>query len=113
MRFRSFDSKADYNALQAALQRRFSKSLTFGLSYTLSRARTDSATTTDATHPFDPSGYDYALANFDRTHYFVANYVWNVPKGRSSSAAAGSRARSSTTGPSPAFPGSRRAARPS
>ena len=25
--------------------------------------------------------YDYALANFDRTHYFVANYVWNVPGG--------------------------------
>jgi hypothetical protein len=25
--------------------------------------------------------YDYALANFDRTHYFVANYVWNLPKG--------------------------------
>ena len=42
---------------------------------------TDSAGTTDATHPFDPAAYDYALANFDRTHYFVANYVWNVPKG--------------------------------
>jgi hypothetical protein len=81
MRFRSFDSRADYNALQAALQRRFSRSFTFGLSYTLSRARTDSAGTTDATHPFDSAGYDYALANFDRTHYFVANYVWNVPKG--------------------------------
>jgi hypothetical protein len=81
MRFRSFDSRADYNALQAALQRRFSKSLTFGLSYTLSRARTDSAGTNDNTHPFDMAGYDYALANFDRTHYFVANYVWNLPKG--------------------------------
>jgi hypothetical protein len=81
MRFRSFDSKADYNALQAALSRRFAKSVTFGVSYTLSRARTDSAGTTDATHPFDPAAYDYALANFDRTHYFVANYVWNLPRG--------------------------------
>jgi hypothetical protein len=36
---------------------------------------------TDNTHPFDMKGYDYALANFDRTHYFVANYVWNLPKG--------------------------------
>jgi outer membrane receptor protein involved in Fe transport len=81
MRFRSFDSKADYNALQAALSRRFAKSVTFGVSYTLSRARTDSAGTTDATHPYDPAAYDYALANFDRTHYFVANYVWYLPKG--------------------------------
>ena len=45
MRFRSFDSRASYNSLQAALQRRFSKSFTFGLSYTLSRAKTDSAGT--------------------------------------------------------------------
>jgi hypothetical protein len=81
MRFRSFDSRASYNSLQVALQRRFSPSLTFGLSYTLSRAKTDSAGTTDATHPFDKAAYDYALANFDRTHYFVANYVWNLPRG--------------------------------
>jgi hypothetical protein len=80
MRFRSFDSRADYDSLQAALQRRFSKSFSFGVSYTLSRARTDAATPTDATHPFDSRGYDYALASFDRTHYFVANYVWNLPK---------------------------------
>jgi hypothetical protein len=81
MRFRSFDSRAAYNSLQVALQRRFSRSLTFGVSYTLSRAKTDSAGTTDATHPFDLSAYDYALASFDRTHYFVANYVWNLPRG--------------------------------
>ena len=81
MRFRSFDSRADYNALQAGVQRRFSKGFTFGVAYTLSRARTDSAGPADATHPADPAAYDYALANFDRTHYFVANYVWNLPKG--------------------------------
>jgi hypothetical protein len=81
MRFRSFDSRANYDSLQAALQRRFAKSFTFGVSYTLSRAKTDSAGTTDNTHPFDMGGYDYALASFDRTHYFVANYVWNLPKG--------------------------------
>ncbi len=81
MRFRSFDGRSDYNALQAALQRRFSRSLTFGLSYTLSRAKTDAATVGVATHPFDLRAYDYALASFDRTHYFVANYVWNLPRG--------------------------------
>ena len=81
LRFRSFDSRAGYDSLQVALQRRYHKGLTFGLSYTLSRAKTDSAGVVDPTHPFDTAAYDYALANFDRTHYFVANYVWNLPKG--------------------------------
>jgi len=35
---------------------------------------------TTFTHVSDSWSYDYALANFDRTHYFVANYVWNLPK---------------------------------
>jgi hypothetical protein len=81
LRFRSFDSRASYNSLQVALQRRYHKGLTFGVSYTLSQAKTDSAAPNDLTNPYDPSAYDYALANFDRTHYFVANYVWNLPKG--------------------------------
>ncbi len=24
--------------------------------------------------------YDYRLASFDRTHVFVANYVWDLPR---------------------------------
>ena len=79
--FRSFDARAAYDSLQAAVQRRFSKSFTFGLSYTLSRARSTSDVYNANTHVSDAQGYDYALASFDRTHYFVANYVWNVPRG--------------------------------
>jgi Carboxypeptidase regulatory-like domain/TonB-dependent Receptor Plug Domain len=81
LRSRLFDSKASFNSLQASVQRRFSRNLSFGASYTLSQAKTDSAGVGDATSPFDLAGYDYALANFDRTHYFVVNYVWNVPAG--------------------------------
>lgn len=81
MRWRVFDSRAAYNALQISVNRRFAQSLQFGVSYTLSRAETDAAGVNDNTHPFDMARYDYALANFDRTHYFVANYVWNVPGG--------------------------------
>ena len=79
LRSRLFDSKASFNSLQASVQRRFSRNLSFGASYTLSQAKTDSAGVGDATSPFDLAAYDYALANFDRTHYFVVNYVWNVP----------------------------------
>jgi hypothetical protein len=76
-----FDGRTSYNSLQVALQRRFSKRFTFGLSYTLSRATTtvsDDATFTSNTNP---EAFDSGLATFDRTHYFVANYVWNLPNG--------------------------------
>ena len=69
-----------YNSLQASLQRRFSKGLTFGVSYTLSRAITTVSDDGTFTSNIDPEAFDRGLATFDRTHYFVANYVWNVPK---------------------------------
>jgi hypothetical protein len=81
LRMRSFDGRSGYNSLQASVQRRVSKGFTFGLSYTLSQAKTDSSGPVVVTHPFDMAAYDYAVASFDRTHYFVANYVWNLPKG--------------------------------
>ena len=53
LRSRLFDSKASFNSLQASVQRRFSRNLSFGASYTLSQAKTDSAGVGDATSPFD------------------------------------------------------------
>ena len=76
-----FDGRTSYNSLQASLQRRFSNSLTFGISYTLSRATTTVSDDGTFTSNLDPEAYDRGLATFDRTHYFVANYVWNVPGG--------------------------------
>ena len=79
--YRSFDGNSTYNSLQASLQRRFSKSLTLGVAYTLSKVETTVSDEGTFTHTADPRSYDYALATFDRTHYFVANFVWNLPKG--------------------------------
>ena len=76
-----FDGTTAYNSLQASLQRRFSKSLTFGVSYTLSRAITTVSDDGTFTSNVDPEKFDRGLATFDRTHYLVANYVWNVPGG--------------------------------
>jgi hypothetical protein len=76
-----FDGKTTYNSLQVALQRRFSNSFTFGLAYTLSRARTTVSDDATFTNNLDPAAFDYGPATFDRTHYFVANYVWNLPRG--------------------------------
>jgi hypothetical protein len=79
--YRSFDGNSTYNSLQVSLERRFSKSLTLGAAYTLSKVMTTVSDEGTFTNISDPRGYDYALANFDRTHYFVANFVWNLPRG--------------------------------
>lgn len=75
-----FDANADYNSLQVSAHRRFSKGVTFGVAYTLSKTMTtvsDDGTYTRLVNPEQ----DYALATFDRTHYFVGTVVWDLPKG--------------------------------
>ncbi|HKQ73292.1 MAG TPA: hypothetical protein VJ810_06165, partial [Blastocatellia bacterium] len=72
---------ATYNSLQMSLQRRFAKNVTLGVAYTLSRVETTIGDENTFTHITNPRGYDYSLAGFDRTHYLVVNYVWNLPKG--------------------------------
>jgi hypothetical protein len=75
------DGRTSYNSLQVALQRRFSKGFTFGISYTLSKATTTVSDDGTFTNNLDAVAYDTGLATFDRTHYLVANYVWNLPRG--------------------------------
>jgi hypothetical protein len=77
--FNRFDGNTSYNSLQVSLQRRFANSLSFGVAYTLSKTRTTVADEGTFTHFSDPENFDYALAAFDRPHYFVANFVWNLP----------------------------------
>jgi hypothetical protein len=79
--YRSFDANATYNSLQVSLQRRFARGLTLGVAYTLSKAETTISDESTFTHVSDPRGYDYGLAAFDRTHFFVANFVWDLPRG--------------------------------
>jgi hypothetical protein len=75
----SFDANSSFNSLQVGVQRRFARGLTFGAAYTLSRVTTtvsDDSTYTNLV----TTRNDYGLANFDRTHYFVGNLVWDLPK---------------------------------
>jgi len=76
-RFRSFDSRAAYNSLQVALQRRFSRSLTFGVSYTLSTGEDGFGRNHRRHHPFDC--HAYATPCELRTPAIRGNYVWNLP----------------------------------
>lgn len=76
----SFDGESSYNSLQISANRRFSKGLTFGIAYTLSKATTTISDDGTYTNILSASKYDYGLANFDRTHFFVGTFVWDLPK---------------------------------
>jgi hypothetical protein len=75
-----FDGKTTYNSLQVQVKRSFARTFTFGLSYMLSKAVTTISTDGIYTSNISPEKYDRGLGNWNRTHYFTANYVWNLPK---------------------------------
>jgi hypothetical protein len=61
--------------------RRISTSLAFGLSYTWSKAMSLVNGNNDAINPFiDRNVRNYGKASYDRTHNFVLNYIYRVPK---------------------------------
>jgi len=91
-------AQSTYNSFQATLNRRFSRGLQFSASYTFSRSIDDASNpgggaSSDGT--LDRSGgldtaivlgnqlsprTNRGLSDFDRTHYFVLDSVWEVPK---------------------------------
>ncbi|HVJ05952.1 MAG TPA: TonB-dependent receptor [Candidatus Saccharimonadales bacterium] len=73
-----FNGTANYNALQASLQRRFGKGLTFGAVYTYSKSLTTANSDEDFQDPFNAK-LDYRSASWDRTHVLALNYVYDLP----------------------------------
>lgn len=78
--YREFSGSSNYHSLQASVNRRFSKGLTFGAAYTWSKVFGTSDEDNQGGNPFDTRRYDYRLMNYDRTHVLAANYVYDVPK---------------------------------
>lgn len=71
----------NYNSLQVALNRRFTRGLSFGVSYTWSHTLGTGSSEGDGLARFRPWRiWNYGPANFDQTHMFVFNYVWDLPK---------------------------------
>ncbi len=79
--YNNYDGNSSYESLQVSAQRRFSQGLTFGIAYTLSKVTTTVSDNTTFTSVVDAGAYDYAAAAFDRKHFFIANFVWGLPKG--------------------------------
>jgi hypothetical protein len=81
---REYGGTSNYNALQTSINRRFTKGLQFGVSYTWSKTMATQDSVNGAVARFqDRRWWNYSEASFDRTHNFVAHWVWSVPKASS------------------------------
>ena len=80
-----------YNSLQAGLQKRFSRGLQVTASYTWSHALDEHSGLGlfyNGNNPLDPR-QSYGTATFDRTHVFIASYLYQLPSVAAKSSAAG------------------------
>jgi hypothetical protein len=71
----AFSGASTYHSLQATLRQQISRSLTFQVAYTFSRAATDTAIYNDLNN----LALDWARASFDRTHRVTTNFNYLLP----------------------------------
>ncbi|MGA8028944.1 MAG: TonB-dependent receptor [Bryobacteraceae bacterium] len=72
---------SNYNALQTKLQRQFSHGLDFLLTYTWSKALTDTEGGSVPSNSYDVRS-DYGPASWDREHTLTFEHNWDLPFGR-------------------------------
>jgi hypothetical protein len=71
----------NYNSLQVAVNRRFARGVSWGVSYTWSHTLNTGSSEGDGVPRYLPwRARSYGEANFDQTHMLVVNYVWDLPK---------------------------------
>ncbi len=74
-------SSSNYHSMQTQLNKRFAQGLMFGLSWTWSKSMNLVDGNNNAVNPFlDFRMRNYGKGNFDRTHNFVFNYTYSLPK---------------------------------
>ncbi len=72
---------SNYNALQASVNRRFSRGLQFGVAYTWSKTMDYGSSDRSTLPMYRPYRvWSYGEASFDQTHVLVFNYTWDLPK---------------------------------
>jgi carboxypeptidase family protein len=77
-------SFSNYNSLQMELRRRLSQGLQLQANYTFSKSLTDSEGSQSTLEQFRTLrnfGFDRHRSNFDQTHRFVANFLYDLPFG--------------------------------
>ncbi len=76
---RVFGGSSNYHSLQATLNRRFTRSFSFGMAYTWSKVMGTANGDGDFINPICSRCADYRRLAFDRTHVLVVNYDWKLP----------------------------------
>jgi hypothetical protein len=76
---RTLGGSSNYHSLQATVNRRFSRSFSFGLAYTYSKAMGTANAYNEFINPVCSRCADYRRLAFDRTHVMVINYDWHLP----------------------------------
>ncbi|HWR54362.1 MAG TPA: hypothetical protein VN428_24860, partial [Bryobacteraceae bacterium] len=75
-----YAGSSNYHSLQTSLQRRFTRNLGFGVSYTWSKALGVANTYDDGVSMYFPTkAWEYGRLNFDRAHVFSVNYMYDLP----------------------------------
>ena len=79
--YRSNGYNSNYNSLQIAANKRYSRGLQVGLAYTFSKALgVADGDTSGVSSYFGPRERNYGSLGFDRPHVFVVNYVYDTPR---------------------------------
>ena len=77
----TFSGTSNYNSLQASVNRRFTSGLQFGVAYTFSKALGVASGESSTVSPYFPARQrNYGPLTFDRSQFFVVNYVYDLPK---------------------------------
>ncbi len=71
-------ANSDYNALEAMLEKRFSKGLQLQASYTFSRSIDEGSTFEETLNPYNFAA-SRGLSLFNSTQRFVISYYWDLP----------------------------------
>ena len=71
----------NYNAMQVSVNRRFTDNVQFGLAYTWSKAMDLTSGDGGGLPIYRPYRvWNYGKSDYDQTHVFVFNYLWDLPK---------------------------------
>ena len=79
---REWASSSNYHSLQFSANRRFATGITFGVAYTWSKAMDYNSGDLNTVRPdlVPVRIWNYGLSDFDRTHIFKVNWVWDIPR---------------------------------
>jgi hypothetical protein len=76
-----FASNSNYHSMQTQVNRRLARDFTFGVAWTWSKAMNYVNGNNDDINPYlDYRMRNYGKASYDRTHNFVLNYVYTMPR---------------------------------